>query len=954
MRHIVLLFLFFSLFSPFYCSSQVNITGFQTAAALAQKLVGPGVTVSNPTLTCPSIANGIFSVVSSNLGLDSGIILTTGWAATSGAGYGANGPQSTGGNNANASHNNNAPGDPQLTSLAGQNTYDACSLQFDVIPSGDTLEFQYVFGSEEYINSVCAQYNDVFAFFISGPGISGQQNIALVPGTNVPVAVNSINNGVPGINSNGTLSACNAMGPGSPFTNYYVNNVTGTTITYYGFTNVLSAIKAVTPCSTYHLKLAIADAGNGTYDSGVFIAAGSLKTKTFTIQAVGLGVTEPYYCVKGCNPAHFVIKSSQVLSTPQVINYSIGGNALNGVDYSFLSGTAIIPANDSQVIITINGLVTTPTGPKTVTLSIQSSCSLTGSASIVIYDPPFVNILTPDTSICTGNNLQLQVNSTNGLFYQWSPTTGLNNANIQNPIASPTVNTTYVVTAIWPGTGCASVSDSIHITIHTIPAVSIITNDTAICLGNSIPISVNGSNTMTYSWSPVAGLSDPNVQDPTATPTATTTYVVSASLPGSGCAPITDTITVTVKSLPHAVIFTPDTSVCMGKQVQINAIGNPAFVYSWVPSTGVSNPNIVNPMITTTTSTTYTLLVSNPGCGDSAYHIAINIIPPPSVYIAPGRRVLCSKDTVHLHAIVSPAGYPYTFNWSPPYGLDFSNVPDPIFTGTYSSSFMVTVSGVGGCNASDTTSITVVSANFLGLDNTTICPYDTLQLHVASNNINSISWTPNQYISDTSIADPFIWPPIPFAYTINATDINGCKENISIQISVVSEAIINLPDSVTIFPGDTYHISPTGNCSYFSWSPTIGLTGSDISDPIVSPDINTRYYVHGITSAGCKTEDSIYVKVAPDSYIDVPNVFTPGTGPNSALRVVHNGLATLKLFTIYNRWGNKVFETADINEGWNGHYKGDPQPMGVYVYVVDAFFATGKPFHKQGNITLIR
>jgi gliding motility-associated-like protein len=118
--------------------------------------------------------------------------------------------------------------------------------------------------------------------------------------------------------------------------------------------------------------------------------------------------------------------------------------------------------------------------------------------------------------------------------------------------------------------------------------------------------------------------------------------------------------------------------------------------------------------------------------------------------------------------------------------------------------------------------------------------------------------------------------------------------------------------------------------------------------------MSTRYYVIATTANGCVTMDSVDVIVKAETLIGVPNAFTPGIAPNNELKLQVNGIATLKLFTIYNRWGNKVFETNDINQGWNGEYNNTPQPMGVYVYIVEGYTHTGVFFHKQGNITLIR
>ena len=151
-------------------------------------LVGGGVTISNVTMNCPSGAWGSFEGSNSNVGMTSGIILACGDINN------AVGPNVSTGITTDYS----APGDADLENLAGQNTNDACILEFDVKATGDTLKFKYVFGSDEYTEYV-GSINDIFAFFISGPGITGSQNIALLPGTTDPVAIFTVNclNGSP-------------------------------------------------------------------------------------------------------------------------------------------------------------------------------------------------------------------------------------------------------------------------------------------------------------------------------------------------------------------------------------------------------------------------------------------------------------------------------------------------------------------------------------------------------------------------------------------------------------------------------------------------------------------------------------------------------------------------------------------------------------------------------------
>jgi gliding motility-associated-like protein len=109
-----------------------------------------------------------------------------------------------------------------------------------------------------------------------------------------------------------------------------------------------------------------------------------------------------------------------------------------------------------------------------------------------------------------------------------------------------------------------------------------------------------------------------------------------------------------------------------------------------------------------------------------------------------------------------------------------------------------------------------------------------------------------------------------------------------------------------------------------------------------------------MTEHGCVTKDSVMIYVDEDAIIALPNAFAPGSGANNEFKIIKRGIATLNYFRIFNRWGNLIFETKDMNVGWNGEYNGIPQPVGVYVYQVEAFGKTGKTFKKQGNVTLLR
>jgi hypothetical protein len=235
-------------------ATQDMATGGQTADSLVQALVGAGVTVTNVQYNGELVAAGTFTGGTGIIGFAQGIIMSSGSVGS------VVGPQNL---QPSTSTDNARGGDADLDALVGGLTQDAVVLEFDFeCPNTSVFSFQYVFASEEYDEWVNTQYNDVFAFFLNG------QNIALIPGTTTPVAINNVNCGNP-YNPSGGLNcalyrtnACDSLGMSFPCTNIATE--------MDGLTAVFSATGTLHP-GPNHIKLAIADRGDGVYDSNVFI-----------------------------------------------------------------------------------------------------------------------------------------------------------------------------------------------------------------------------------------------------------------------------------------------------------------------------------------------------------------------------------------------------------------------------------------------------------------------------------------------------------------------------------------------------------------------------------------------------------------------------------------------------------------------------------------------------------
>ncbi|MBX7204356.1 MAG: choice-of-anchor L domain-containing protein [Bacteroidia bacterium] len=254
-----LLTIFLLLSSPLVRAQLVFDTTSNVEQMVRQVFQSDGVEIKNIRFTGYDKAIRVFHNSKNNMPMQAGIFLATGHYNT------AKGPNLS----ASSSYSTDAWGDRQLTDLAGYSTYDAAILEFDFIPSGSTVSFQYLFASEEYPEYVGSKFNDVFAFFISGPGIKGFKNMALLPGTRDAVTINNVN-----YKKHKQYYIDNEFKVYDPFS----MEPDSSEIQFDGFTTVLGARAMVIPGKTYHLKIAIADVKDKNYDSGVFLEYGSFKS----------------------------------------------------------------------------------------------------------------------------------------------------------------------------------------------------------------------------------------------------------------------------------------------------------------------------------------------------------------------------------------------------------------------------------------------------------------------------------------------------------------------------------------------------------------------------------------------------------------------------------------------------------------------------------------------------
>ena len=911
--------------------AQLNVTTGFSPDQYIDKLIGGGITYSNVVYNGHPRAIGMFSTgtIPTNLGMSSGFMLATGYV---------NGTPAIGSNASNFLSNQIGTGsDADLYNIVKAPVYNAASIEFDFVPVSDTIRFRYVFASEEYPEYVCTKYNDVFAFLLSGPNPLGgnynKENIALIPGTTLPVAINTVNPGVPGYYNDG---ACSQPGTSLSYSHLYVDNSHGVNIVFDGFTVVLTAWAVVVPCEEYHIKLAIGDVSDQQWDSGVFFEENSFYSPSLTVpvEYLGSAVIGNYAVEASCPDKGVTVCFTLDKPAPYntTVNYSLSGTAIEGVDYPNFPDPIVIPMGEESFCYTFtpfeDGLVE-ETETIIIISNVNASCKADTTVIPILDHQPLDAIISDDMILCTNTgSAEISVTPQNGIPpYQYSWSHGLPSQ--ASHTVQPSQTTTYTVTI----TDACDQQVTKSVTIIVDSASVDLGPDIGLCYGQSIQINAITAQTNIL-WSNGETSSSIIVA-----PSSTTTY--SATVTSEHNCVATDEVVVNIFPLP-TVDAGNDQSICVGESAQLNGSG--ALIYHWEPSGTLNNPNIANPIATPTTTTTYYLTGLAPGGniinnGDFSqgntgfftdYTYSSNLYPEGNYYItnnprnhhpdfsacydhtpnpenqmmvvngAPiaNQKIWCQNIAVNPNTDYAFGTWITSVHPNNPAVLQFSInsvlLGSP-FTATSTTCNWQQFYEVWNSGANTNAEICIVNQNTIKLGNDfaiddisfaplcenidsvvvtvkpipeitinpdTICAGETATLTATSN----IPGTTFVWSNGATGATITVSPTTTTSYSVTGT-ANNCSASASASVVVNPNPIINITATDgQICVGEPTTITASSNIqnTSFAWN-----TGESAASITVSPNATTNYTVTGTTPAGCSNSANISITVNPIPEVNV-------------------------------------------------------------------------------------
>ena len=962
-----------------------NTTPFNSSIHLLQNVfMGSNITAFNFEYNGTANGNvnnqvGYFTGGGNIIGIDSGLVMSSGNINSI--------P-----NNGFASTSFNGSGDADVLQVAqsiGWGTppnvmRDRAVLEFDfVAPQGDSISFEYCFGSEEWPTYPCSQYNDAFGFFISGPGINGAysnnaENVSIIPGTDtLPVSITSIHNGTGANPCNGNPS----------YNQYYNNGPINNAFTFAdlnngnyagAWTDVFETKRIwVNACDTYHVKMAICDGVDRIFDSAVF-----LKAKSFEFFGISVNPQPSYNpwgfdsaLYEGCGNLELYFTRIDSTYPPYTLEYSIAGNATMGVDYETIPGCSLVNGiyeceitfqqDSSSVGVNVEIYYDTisesyETFDFIVTDSNVSMCGSNDTLSLTIIDQPLLSVSSfgNTTLDCNDSAALIGVTINNGLppyTYTWSNIT----SGDSTQYVQPSVTTAYSM-QVEDGCGFQTATEVITVGVFNVPwsVVKIGDEQTINCTDSPVDIAVGiefndqiWHGDISYLWGD--GTTDSTLSVFSLVDTSYN-VIIERNCTGEQIIKTFNLYVDNNQPILTTENIDEDEIDCPGEIVDISvqvSNGYPPYTYLW-ENGSTDSTNVVNPIITHIFYVTVMDICQLKEHVDSVI-VSVPTSTPLTIRGVINDTVMCKNMKVHFGPAVAEGG----FGWG--YELSWDNFQtksgywQDIIYGKDSFNIRLT----DGCK-SDTASLTVYgiiakkSNLTLNLNDTVICNGDVLEL---SPKVSGGGGNYKYHWSNGSTDSTLITTPKSSTeYELRLTDF--C-DSIRIKKVNVKVPYIN-PLFEYVYESDyeaQFDASPSTSMDsiiLYEWFVDSGFMAFGKMPIISFNDMEMHEIILQITDTN-ECLNTYTNNIQQDFYLNVPNTFSPNDdGINDYWEIKSLGIGEINV-KVLNRWGNLMFETTDKEFQWDGNYLGYKIPISVYTFSIRGYTNTKEYFEKQGTLSIL-
>lgn len=706
--------------------------------------------------------------------------------------------------------------------------------------------------------------------------------------------------------------------------------------------------------------------GGGTIGNGTSIYVSPATNTTYILNGIDANNCSNADTISlAVNPAATLSSISGVISIcPGVTNvpYSID-NANPNSTYNWVVANGTLQTGQGTSNVTIHW-DSAGTGTITVTEMTDLGCE----SDPVVLTVTINVILTPaaptgPTVLCA-NVAQGQIYSnlnTPGSAYNWFAQggtvvsgNGTGTVTVDWNTAGPAVVALwYEETSTTVDTVCFGISDTIYVSISPVPQTSAIAGNNSICVSDTGSFSVIATAGSTYQWSIAGGTiltgngTSATTGNWSGSGTATVTVIETNSF---GCIGDSVNYTVTVNALPPANAGFDD-EICIGNSANLSASGG--ISYLWTPSSTLDNSSIANPIATPTATTTYTVLVTDAnGCKNTdAVIINVNALPLAN---AGFDVAICIGSSTTLTA---SGGINYS--WSPGTNLSNTNTANPTADPQVTITYTVIVTDTNGCSATDDV---IVLVNTLP---TADAGFDTLLCNGSSITLFgtgglSYQWSPTTGLNNVNIANPVASPSSLTTYTVIVTDVNGCTDDdqVTIDINAQPKSLFELDSTLTQVDCNGINIQTVNSSTdalNYNWDMGDG-TMTTVDNPSHQYPFGSNAIITLIAiNNGCRDSSSLPLNLddLSDYLKDIPNTFTPnGDAINDCYELKSKtDFSDCSTWAVFNRWGEKVFQSDHQNKCWNGkkNSKGEACPTGTYFYILKVNGAS-----LNGSILLIR